>query len=75
MISIYDEYYNKRERPGHQKFADTRSWDPKTMKWAPEKIDYPLQGMPKMQALSPTKTKKSYRILEDVAQDVHPRSW
>ena len=45
MITIYDEYYNRRERPGNQKFPDRRSWNSKTMLWAPEKIDYPLQGI------------------------------
>ncbi|XP_067951138.1 cilia- and flagella-associated protein 107-like [Watersipora subatra] len=44
MITIYDEYYNKRDRPGRQAFPPVRSWDAKTMTWVPEKIDYPLQG-------------------------------
>ena len=44
LISLYDEYYNKRERPSTQAFPPTRSWDAKTMTWIPEKIDHPLQG-------------------------------
>lgn len=44
MITLYDEYYNRRERPEDQQFPDTRAWNSKTMAWAPEKIDFPLQG-------------------------------
>lgn len=44
MITIYDEYYNRRPRPEGQKFPETRDWNSKTMRWSPEKIDYPLQG-------------------------------
>jgi len=45
MISLYDEYYNRRARPDGQKFPPVRSWDSKSMTWVPEKIDHPLQGV------------------------------
>ncbi|KAF6038201.1 C1orf158 [Bugula neritina] len=46
MISLYDEYYNRRARPDGQKFPPVRSWDSKSMTWVPEKIDHPLQADP-----------------------------
>lgn len=45
MITMYDEYYNKRERPETQRFPESRAWNSKTMEWVPEKTDYPLQGV------------------------------
>jgi len=62
MISIYDEYYNKRERPSNQKFPDRRSWNSKTMHWAPEKIDYPLQAEPTNWGLSSAVADRQARI-------------
>ncbi|XP_078491809.1 cilia- and flagella-associated protein 107 [Ciona intestinalis] len=46
MISWYDEQFNKRDREEGDKLPDLRKWDGHKLAWAPERSDYPMQGVP-----------------------------
>ena len=43
-ISWYDQQFNKREIT-ESKLPPLRSWDRQKLAWAPEKSDYPTQGL------------------------------
>ena len=43
-ISWYDQQFNKREIT-ESKLPPLRSWDRQKLAWAPEKSDYPIQGL------------------------------
>jgi len=43
-ISWYDQQFNKREVT-ESKLPPLRSWDRQKLAWAPEKSDYPTQGL------------------------------
>ena len=43
-ISWYDQQFNKREI-AESKLPPLRSWDRQKLAWAPEKSDYPIQGV------------------------------
>jgi len=45
MISWYDEQYNKRVREEGDKLPDLRKWDGHKLAWAPERSDFPMQGI------------------------------
>jgi len=44
LISLYDENYNGRWR--ESSMPNLRNWDSQSLKWLPEKTDYPLKGNP-----------------------------
>lgn len=43
-ISWYDQQFNKREIT-ESRLPPLRSWDRQKLAWAPEKSDYPIQGL------------------------------
>ncbi|CAF1029802.1 unnamed protein product [Brachionus calyciflorus] len=68
LITTYDETINKRPRPGPaiphgQQFPENREWKIINDKWAPEKIDFPLQDSPTKWGL--VDKKRNEKFLED----------
>lgn len=43
LISWYDQQFNGREK--ESTLPKSRTWDGRTLAWAPERTDHPLQGI------------------------------
>lgn len=67
LITWYDENYNKRQRPVIQSLPSLRSWDKKSLCWAPERSDYPIKGKCVICVIFEGFFKKNY--------GVHPGAW
>ncbi|XP_065061350.1 cilia- and flagella-associated protein 107-like [Rhopilema esculentum] len=61
MISWYDQQFNGREQR-ESSLPMLRAWDGRTLAWAPERSDHPLQGTPTNFGLL---AKKQARLVEN----------
>eukprot|EP00794_Sanderia_malayensis_P014942 gene14942-16483_t len=68
LISWYDQDYNGRQ-PTQSKLPALRSWDGRSLAWAPERSDHPLQASPTNFGLLEKKLRKQNSTKNELGGD------